>query len=111
MHLVCPKTLGTYADPTSRKCVLYCPLGSFADPTTQVCVSSTFLPIQPVLLFRITSAAISQETASSFATEESSPTQGPDNAFKSVLLAFMETIRPVDACKTAPNHKVPTLIH
>lgn len=110
MHLVCPKTLGTYADPTSRKCVLYCPLGYFADPTTQVCVPSNFHSIQPVLLFQIISAAISRETACFNATEASLPTQRPGNAFKSVLLVFTETTQLVDACRAAQNHKEPTLI-
>lgn len=111
MYLVCPKTLGTYADSTSRRCVLYCPLGYFADPTTQVCVPSIFFTIQHVLLFQITSEAIPQETACFNATKASLLIQKPDNVFKYVLLVFMETNLLVDACKAAQNRKEPTLIH
>jgi hypothetical protein len=37
----CPVNSGTYAEESSRKCVQHCILGTFADPTTLKCVPST----------------------------------------------------------------------
>jgi hypothetical protein len=40
--LGCPLAAKTYAEESTRKCVLACTLGTFADPTTLKCVSSIY---------------------------------------------------------------------
>ena len=84
---------GTYADNSTRKCVIYCPLGSFADPTTQICVASIFDLIKPARRCPVCSAVTSLAHAFPSAIGESTPILPRGNAPAFVLLELTETTR------------------
>lgn len=89
-HSACPAAKGTFADNSTRKCVIYCPLGSFADPTTQICVAGISSIMQNALKCPIIMEATSLATAYWNATGDNLLMQSAGNAPGSVQLAVTE---------------------
>ena len=102
---------GTYADNSTRKCVIYCPLGSFANPNTQICVSSTSDLIKFVRLCPVCSAATSPEPVSRSATGVNTQISRRDNAPAYVPIKLTEIIQLADVSQLVLPASPPSQTH
>lgn len=110
-HVGCPVSQGTFADNSTRKCVIYCPLGSFADPVTQICVQRNDLSMQSAPQCLVSSEAMSLEIAYSCVTGESTPIPSVANVPTSAPPPHTETLPQGHASLLAHPPKTPSQTH